>query len=121
MTDHYNTEFERIVKAEQSTIKVQDIPNARFEGQTFMIGDYVDTEHVRESRVNEIDDMDALVEWAFEPLETYLSGVPEITIERVDDPGMSWCDVTIELPDDTDRQALLAELFTDAWTQRIQR
>jgi len=100
--------------------KVKNIPNTEFTPDEFTFTDYFDRGRFREA-MGGVDDMDDWVDWAFEPFEMYLSGVEEVSKERFEEDGMSWFGVTIELPDDPERQRLLAHLVADAWEQRQDR
>lgn len=116
MSDN-KTEFEEVVR-EQSQVK--NIPNAEFGDGVFHFADYFDIEAFKESFEGDVDDEDSWAEWAFEPYEMYFAGIPEIeTSENQDE--MYWFNVTVEIPADTGRQALLAALISDAVKQRQQR
>lgn len=111
------TEFEETL---QEQTQVKNIPNTEFGDEVFHFADYFDVEAFKESFEGDVDDEENWVEWAFEPYEVYLAGVPEIETNQNQDE-MYWFNVTVEIPDDAGRQALLAALISDAFEQRQQR
>ncbi|WP_302083032.1 hypothetical protein [Salinibaculum rarum] len=106
----------------RNLVAVKDIPNTEFTPDTFRFGDYFDKEHIRESHAGDLDadNVDALVDQAFTPYRVYFAGVTEISV-TISDEDMVVCDVEVQLPDDEDRQRLLAELVADAWARRCER
>lgn len=112
-----NTEFERVLRGQA---QVKNIPNSRFEDGEFAFIDYFDIEAFKESYSGSIDDSSQWANWAFEPYEIYLTGVPEIDISREQD-DMYLCSVSVDIPDDPERQRLLASLVSDAIKRRRER
>lgn len=112
-----NTEFERVLR-EQTDVK--NIPNSRFEDGEFTFADYFDLEAFKESYGGTVEDEDGWPDWAFEPYEAYFGGVPEIETDQEQD-GLYWFNVSVDIPEDSDRQKLLAHLVSDAVERRKER
>lgn len=112
-----DTEFEQALR-EQTQVKL--IPNAEFEDGQFTFADYFDAEAFKESYTGPVKEEGEWPNWAFEPYEMYFAGVPEIETNQ-EYTDMYWFEVSITLPDDPERQRLLAALVTDAIVQRKER
>lgn len=115
MTDN-TSQFEETLREE---IQVKNLPNTRFENGQFEFIDYFDDE-VAEAVQSGVNAEKRWADWAFEPYDVYLAGVEEITIERGHD-DMYWYKVAVELPEDPQRQALLATTISDAFKRRQKR
>lgn len=112
-----DTEFERVLR-EQA--KVKNIPNSRFEDGQFTFADYFDIEAFKESYGGSVEDEDSWPDWAFEPYKTYFGDVPEIETGQEHD-DLYWFNVSVNIPEDSDRQRLLAHLVSDAVRRRKER
>ena len=105
----------------QAQIKLKNVPNVEVEEGTFSFADYFDGEAFRESFTGEVVAITDHVERAFTPYRTYFAGAEEITLDVYVEGEMWWADVTVTIPDDVDRQHLLADLVADAWHRRLER
>lgn len=112
-----NTEFESVLREET---EVENIPNSRFEEGVFTFADYFDIEAFKESYGGTVEDEDSWPNWAFEPYKAYLGGVPEIETDQEQD-DLYWFNVSVDIPEDSDRQRLLAHLVSDAVERRKER
>lgn len=101
-------------------VQAKNMPNAEFLDQAFRFGDYFDKVAFEEGYTGDAS-VDDVVDDILDVYRTYLGGVDEITFNAVEEDDKVWFDVTVELPDDIDRQHLLADLIVDAWERRRQR
>lgn len=115
------TQFEDTLQ-NTDAVQIKNIPNAEFIDGTFEFHDYVSA-HPDEWAYIPEDDI-SVEETArrsmIDVYELWFGGVPEITVEsNIEDYGdMIWCDVEIDIPEDSDRQYDLARLFASAFAER---
>lgn len=112
-------DFERRIEA--NGIALKNVPNTQINDGTFHIGDYVAKNPSTWMYVPaDPDDVDveATADHVFAPYEA-LAEFDEITVERHEDE-MYWCDISVEIPEDSARAERLAEALAGAIFDRQQ-
>lgn len=107
--------------------KIKDLPNLNWDGDTLTIGDYVmnNPEEWAYLPADEINPLHEAHRVMFDVYDTWLSGVPEITIEKsgVEETDADFfCDITVTIAEaNANRQYDIGRLLADAVNERQTR